>query len=62
MYLGFSKLDNLRVVYAYEAADGEYWCEVSEVYRGEDTLNLMPYLSGDVLNQLEKQIVFAQAD
>jgi len=62
MYLGFSKLDNLRVVYAYEAADGEYWCEVSEVYRGDDSLNLMPYLSGDVLNQLEKQIVFAQGD
>ena len=62
MCLGFSKLDNLRVVYAYEAADGEYWCEVSEVYRGADTLNLMPYLSDDVLSELEKQIVFAQGD
>ena len=62
MCLGFSKLDNLRVVYAYEAADGEYWCEVEEVYRGTDPLDLMPYLSDDVLNELEKQIVFAQGD
>ena len=60
MWLSYARLDNLRVVYAYEAVDGEYWCEVSEVYRGEDTLNLMPYLSDDVLNELEKQIVFSQ--
>ena len=62
MCLSYARLDNLRVVYAYEAVDGEYWCEVSEVYRGADTLNLMPYLSDDVLNELEKQIVFSQGD
>ena len=62
MYLGFSKLDNLRVLYSYEACDGEYWCEITEVYRGDDPLNLMPYLSDEVLSELEKQVVFSQGD
>ena len=62
MCLGFSKLDNLRVVFSYEAFDGEIWCEVEEVYRGTDPLDLMPYLSDDVLSELEKQIVFSQGD
>tara|TARA_R110000824_G_scaffold70939_1_gene181853 strand:- start:383 stop:604 length:222 start_codon:yes stop_codon:yes gene_type:complete len=62
MCLGFSKLDNLRVVFSFESFDGEIWCEVEEVYRGTDPLDLMPYLSDDVLNELEKQIVFAQGD
>ena len=62
MCLGFSKLDKLRVVFSFEAFDGEIWCEVEEVYRGTDPLDLMPYLSDDVLNELEKQIVFAQGD
>ena len=62
MWLSYARLDNLRVYFSYEACDGEYWCEVSEVYRGEDTLDLMPYLSDSVLNELEKQIVFAQGD
>ena len=62
MYLGFSNLDKLRVVFSYEAFDGEIWCEVEEVYRGTDPLDLMPYLSDDVLSELEKQIVFAQGD
>ena len=62
MWLSYARLDNLRVVYAYEACDGEYWSEVSEVYRGADTLNLMPYLSDSVLSELEKQIVFSQGD
>tara|TARA_R110000822_G_scaffold18409_1_gene60902 strand:+ start:365 stop:586 length:222 start_codon:yes stop_codon:yes gene_type:complete len=62
MCLGFSKLDKLRVVFSYEAFDGEIWCEVEEVYRGTDPLDLMPYLSDDVLSELEKQIVFSQGD
>ena len=62
MYLSYSKLNGLRVVFSYEAFDGEYWCEVSEVYRGNDTLNLMPYLADDVLDELEKQIVFEQGE
>ena len=62
MCLGFSKLDNLRVTFSFESFDGEIWCEVEEVYRGTDPLDLMPYLSDDVLSELEKQIVFAQGD
>tara|TARA_R110000737_G_C14275736_1_gene431313 strand:+ start:274 stop:495 length:222 start_codon:yes stop_codon:yes gene_type:complete len=62
MCLGFSKLDKLRVVFSYEAFDGEIWCEVEEVYRGTDPLDLMPYLSDDLLNELEKQICHAQGD
>ena len=62
MWLSYARLDNLRVVFSYEAVDGEYWSEVSEVYRGADTLNLMPYLSDSVLSELEKQIVFSQGD
>ena len=61
MYLGFSTLDNLRVTYSYEACDGEYWCEITEVYRGVDPLNLQPFLSDDVLQALELQVVYAQA-
>ena len=62
MCMSYSKLDNLRVVFSYEAYDGEIWCEVEEVYRGKDPLNLMPYLSDDLLNELEKQICHAQGD
>tara|TARA_R110000796_G_scaffold243912_1_gene366716 strand:- start:55 stop:276 length:222 start_codon:yes stop_codon:yes gene_type:complete len=62
MCLGFSKLDKLRVVFSYEAFDGEIWAEVEEVYRGTDPLDLMPYLSDDLLNELEKQICHAQGD
>ena len=60
MYMSYSKLDNLRVVFSYEAFDGEIWCEIDQVYRGTDPLDLMPYLSDDLLNELEKQICLAQ--
>ena len=60
MYMSYSKLDNLRVLFSYEAFDGEIWCEIDQVYRGTDPLDLMPYLSDDLLNELEKQICLAQ--
>jgi hypothetical protein len=62
MYMSYSKLDNLRVLFSYEAFDGEIWCEIDQVYRGTDPLDLSPYLSDDLLNELEKQICLAQGD
>ena len=62
IYLSFATLTDLTIVYSYDEADGEYWCEITEVYRGKDPLNLQPYLSDDVLSALELQIVYAQAD
>tara|TARA_R110000803_G_scaffold94208_1_gene161764 strand:+ start:550 stop:759 length:210 start_codon:yes stop_codon:yes gene_type:complete len=60
IYLSFATLTNLRIIYSYDEADGEYWTEVTEVYRGADPLNLQPYLSDDVLAALELQVVYAQ--
>jgi hypothetical protein len=62
IYLSFATLTDLRIIYSFDSADGEYWCEITEVYRGKDGLNLQPYLSDDVLSALELQIVYAQAD
>ena len=62
IYLSFATLTDLSITYSYDEADGEYWCEITEVYRGRDGVNLQPYLADDVLSALELQIVYAQAD
>ena len=62
IHLSFATLTDLTIIYSYDAADGEYWCEITEVYRGRDGVNLQPYLADDVLSALELQIVYAQAD
>ena len=59
-YIGFGDLHDLKVVYEYVKNDWETWCDIEEIYIGDNKLNMVEYLNDQVIEGLTEQCIFIQ--
>lgn len=60
-YIGYGDLRDLTVTYDYECTEeGEIWCDIQEIFIGGDSVNMLHYLSDQVIEGLTDQLIHIQ--